>query len=248
MLFKTRGVVTRTVNYGEGDKIITLLTDTHGKIQAMARGARRTKSKLIAGTQLFCYGEFLLFKGKSWYYVDQVEISNTFYKLRNDLMRLSCGTYLIELVNEIAQPELAPGNLFDLAVRTLEMLSDETTDPELILRAAEIKALAFSGFRPQLRRCVNCGRPGEMVAFSPSAGGTICRECRNSGLYGYNVSSPALRIMDIMLRWDYDKLKCLKLDAELFKELEKIMRAYVAAHIEKDFVSNRFIDSIKKIK
>ncbi|MBA1337191.1 MAG: DNA recombination and repair protein RecO [Firmicutes bacterium] len=248
MLFKTRGVVTKTVNYGEGDKIITLLTDTHGKIQAMARGARRTKSKLIAGTQLFCYGEFLLYKGKSWYYIDQVEIDNTFYKLRNDLIRLSFGTYFIELINEITQPELAPGNLFDLAVQTLETLSDETTDPELILRAAEIKALAYSGFRPQLRRCANCGRPGEMVAFSPSAGGVICRECRDSGLYGYSISSQALKIMDLMLRWDLDKLKCLKLDLELYKELEKVMRAYVAAHIEKDFVSNRFIDSIKKIK
>ena len=67
MLTRTRGLVTKAVNFGEGDKILTLLSDRFGKIQVMAKGARRTKSKLMAGTQLFCYGDFVLFKGKSWY-------------------------------------------------------------------------------------------------------------------------------------------------------------------------------------
>jgi DNA repair protein RecO (recombination protein O) len=248
MLLKTQGVVTKTVNYGEGDKIITLLSDKFGKIQTMAKGARRTKSKLIAGTQLFCHGEFLLFKGKNWYYIDQVEIISTFYKIRNDLIRLSYGTYLIELVNEITQPEQPPGRLFDLTVESLEMLSDESADPEIILRAAELKALDFAGFRPHLNRCVSCGHAENLLYFSPSAGGILCKNCENTEAYGYRISPSALKIMNLMLRWDLKKLNCLKIDRDVLDVLERIMRSYVAVHIGKDFISNRFIDNIKKIK
>jgi DNA repair protein RecO (recombination protein O) len=248
MLIKVKGIITKTTNFGEGDKIVTLITDRYGKVRAMAKGARRTRSKLIAGTQLFCCGEYLLFKGRTWYYIDQVEIINTFYRIRNDLIRLCYGTYLMELLSEIVQPEQPAGKLFGLAIDALNALCDDRANPELVLRAAEIKALDYAGYRPQLDRCAECGKAGAELYFSPSSGGLICSDCRAGSHHGYDISPSALKIMKLILRWDIKKLMCVKTGDRVLKELERIMRSFVSVHIDKDFTSYRFMDSIRKIK
>ena len=245
MLLKTRGLVTKSVNFGEGDKILTLLTDRYGRIQAMGKGARRTKSKLMAGTQLFCYCDFVLFKGKTWYYIDQAEIINTFHKIRNDLTRLARCTYLIELANEVVQPAQPPGKLLRIVLGALYMLAGEEANPELLLRAAELKVLACAGFKPRLGHCASCGAETDAGYFSPVSGGVLCPACENVDPYGYRVSPGTIAVMKLMLRWRLKKLACLKVGRHTLKELETIMRAYVAVHIDKDFSSNRFMDSIK---
>jgi DNA repair protein RecO (recombination protein O) len=249
MLIKVEGIVAKTTSFGEGDKIVTLITDRYGKVRAMAKGARRTRSKLIAGTQLFCHGEFLLFKGRTWYYIDQVDVINTFYRIRNDLMRLCYGTYLMELISEIVQSEQPAGRLFGLVINALDILCDDRANPELIIRAAEIKALDYAGYRPQLDRCADCGKAEAGLFFSPSSGGIVCSDCRKADKpYGYSISPSALKIMKLLLRWDIRKLMCLKLDDRVLKELERIMRSYVVVHIDKDFTSYRFMDNIRRIK
>jgi DNA repair protein RecO (recombination protein O) len=245
MLTKTRGLVTKAVNFGEGDKILTLLTDRYGKIQAMAKGARRTKSKLVAGTQLFCYCDFVLFKGKTWYYIDQAEIINTFHKIRNDLTRLCYCTYLIELANEVVQPAQPPGRLLRVVLEALYMFADDMGEPEVLLRAAELKVLACAGFSPRLEHCANCGSAANNGYFSPVSGGMLCTACEKADPYGYRISPGTIGVMKLMLRWKLKKLGCLKVERNMLKELERIMRAYVAVHIEKDFSSNKFMDSIK---
>lgn len=248
MLIRTRGLVTKAINFGEGDKILTLLSDRYGKIRVMAKGARRTKSKLIAGTQLFCYGDFVLFKGKTWYYVNEIEIINTFHRIRNDLVKLCSCTYLIELANAVVQPEQPPGGVLNVLLEALGMYSDDGANPDLIMRAAELKILAYAGFKPQLGRCANCGAAAETSYFSPISGGMLCRDCERIDSYGYRIRKDTIGIMKLMLKWKLEKLDCIRLKEHILKELEKIMRAYVAVHIEKNFSTNRFMDSIKKMR
>ncbi|MDD2574269.1 MAG: DNA repair protein RecO [Bacillota bacterium] len=245
MLVKTRGLVTKAVNFGEGDKILTLLTEKYGKIQAMAKGARRTRSKLVAGTQLFCYCDFVLFKGKTWYYIDQAEIINTFHKIRNDLVTLSCCTYLMELAGEVVQPGQAPGRLLKVVLEALNLFAAGEIGPEILLRAAELKILAYAGFKPQLEHCVNCGGASRAGYFSPGSGGILCPACEKSDPYGYSISQGAISVMKLMMGWRLKKLDCLRVEQHILKELEKIMRAYVAIHIDKDFSSMRFLNSVK---
>ena len=244
MLVKTRGLVPKTVYFGEGDKILTILTEKYGKIQAMAKGARRQRSKLVAGTQLLCYCDFVLFKGKTWYYIDQAEIINTFHTIRNDLVTLSCCTYLMELAGEVVQPGQAPGRLLQVVLEALELYAAGESHPEVLLRASELKILAYAGFKPQLERCVNCGGTTEAVSFSPGSGGVLCPVCEKSDPYRYSISRGAISVMKLMMGWRLKKLDCLRVDGHILKELEKIMRAYVAIHIDKDFSSTRFLDSI----
>jgi DNA repair protein RecO (recombination protein O) len=246
MLTRTRGLVTKAVNFGEGDKILTLLSDRFGKIQVMAKGARRTKSKLMAGTQLFCYGDFVLFKGKSWYYMNEVDIINTFHRIRNDLIKLCSCTYLIELANAVVQPEEPPGRLLDVLVDSLDMFTEGGTDSNILTRAAELKILALSGFKPRLGHCTNCGANRASSYFSPVSGGILCGECEKTDPYGYRISPDTIEVMKVMLKWKLGKLDCIKVKGHILKELEKIMRAFVAVHIEKNFSANKFLDNIKK--
>ena len=177
MILKTKGVVIKAVNFGEADKIITILTEEYGKIQALAKGARKTKNKLMAGTQLFCFSEFLLYKGRTWYYINQIEVINSFFRLKNDLERLSSGTYIIQLISELTQPEQASARLFKLVIEVLSILSDSNSDVRLIVRALELKIMGLSGFKPVLDMCANCGKKDEFTIFSAGAGGVVCIVC-----------------------------------------------------------------------
>lgn len=248
MLIKVRGVVIKAVNLGEADKIITLFSKEHGKIQAIAKGARRTRSKLIAGTQLFCYGDFLLFKGRTWYYVNQVDMINSFYKLRNDLERLSCSTYIIQLTSEVVQPEQPSQEIFNLIVEALKMFVESKGSSQLLLRAVELKIMDLAGFRPVLNRCVNCGKPGDVHCFSPASGGVVCNDCKRIDICCYSISPTTLELMKAMLRWNLTKISCIRIDVSILKEIENIMRTYIAVHIDKTFSTIRFMDSIKKLK
>ncbi len=245
MLIKAKGLVSKTVNFGEGDKILTILTEEHGKVQAMARGARRTRSKLVAGTQLFCYCDFILFKGRTWYYVNQAEIINTFHKIRNDLTTLSCCTYLMELAGEIIQPDQAPGRLLQILLEALQLFAARKVHPEILLRATELKILAYAGFKPRLDRCVNCGANRGVSYFGPMAGGVLCTVCNTSDPYSYKISPGTVRIMKLMINWRLKKLDCLRIEGHILRELERVLKGYIAIHIDREFRSNKFLDSIK---
>lgn len=247
MLLKTQGVVVKAVNLGETDKIVTLLSKEYGKIQAVAKGARRTRSRLMAGTQLFCYGDFLLFKGRNWNYIDQLEIIDTFYKIRNDLLRLSYGSYILELISEVVQPEQPCRRLFRLAIDALEMLTAGKGDPEVILRACELKAMDYAGYRPNLDKCALCQSTKTACYFSPSSGGVLCSECRQDNIHWYRVSPGTIEVMKTLLKMDLSRVSNLKVGRSILKELEDVMRAFVAIHLDKDFSTVKFIDNIKKL-
>ncbi len=245
MLIKTRGLVSKTVNFGEGDKILTILTEEYGKIQAMARGARRTRSKLVAGTQLFCYCDFILFKGRSWHYINQAEIINSFHKIRNELTTLSCCTYLVELANEIVQPNQRPGRLLQILLEALSLFAAKEVSPEILLRATELKILAYAGYKPQLGYCVNCRVNSKVNYFGPMSGGVLCADCKDVDPHSYRISQGTIRIMKLMMKWKLKKLDCLRLEEHILRELEKILKGYIVIHIDKEFRSNKFLDSIK---
>ncbi len=100
MLTKTEGIVLKEFRFRETSKILTIYTLKHGKIQAMARGgAYRPKSQLIANTQAFSYNEYQLYKGRNFYYINQGDIIDSFYSIRENINRLMYGSYLLELTD-----------------------------------------------------------------------------------------------------------------------------------------------------
>ncbi|MTI49418.1 DNA repair protein RecO [Sporosalibacterium faouarense] len=245
---KTQGIVLRQVKFKESDKILTIFSRENGKISAIAKGARKTKSPLMGSTQVFCYSDFVLYRGKSFYHVNQGEVLNSFYSLRNDLYKLAYGTYILEIVEAGITEEESNEKVFLLLLKTLNVLSVIEDDFLKLVLAFIIKFLSFMGYKPHLRRCVVCnnnlmGR----IKFSISQGGVLCDKCKNSDLYALSLDLNTVKAMDNLLYAKLDNLDEVQIPESTLLNIEKILTKYLLAHIDKKtFKSLDFIKSIPK--
>lgn len=194
-LFRDRGVVLRTYRLGEADRIVVFLTEGHGKVRAVAKGIRRTKSRFGARLEPLSQANLLFWQGRSELdVVDQVEVIDHFRHVRGDLGRLTRGMALLEVADQLSQERHADPRLYQMLVGALGVLNDPGRDPTLVAPSFFWKALVHDGAGPVLDRCVSCGRPAaevELVAFEPTEGGALCTTCRR----GRAISADALALL-----------------------------------------------------
>ncbi len=175
-------IVLRYADYRDNDRMLTLLSPSRGRLDVMLRNCRKPKSHHLNAGELFALGEYLLYENGGHATVTSVHLIETFYPLRNDFDRLTCGIYLLNLAEAVAEPEQEERELFMLLLHTLSRLtfSDQAWKP--LLAGFLLHFSACQGFRPRLNHCVRCGQsfPEEGPFFFDSeAGGLICAGCRN---------------------------------------------------------------------
>src|SRR5690625_1080684 len=151
-LFKTEGIVLRTRDLGEADKILIIYTKEHGKLSAVARGARRSRSRLLAPSQLFSHSKYLFYKGRSLHSVSQAELANSFRPLREDISRLAYASYLAELLDVFISESEPNAELFRNGLEGFTLMAG-ADDLELASRWFEMNLLAHLGYRPELHYC-----------------------------------------------------------------------------------------------
>ncbi|MEA4998383.1 MAG: DNA repair protein RecO [Candidatus Limiplasma sp.] len=176
-----QAVVLRHANYRDRDRMLSLLTPDHGLVDVLSRGCRRPKSPLMAGSELFVHEEVVLYRSGERYTLTACSVTDSFYPLRTDPYRLTCGTYMLGLCHAAAQPEQAAEGLFSLLLKSLYHLTycvDEAaitvTNAFLLLFATEI------GYRPRLNHCVRCRKPlpkEQRAWLDIEAGGLCCQDC-----------------------------------------------------------------------
>lgn len=239
MLITTEGFVLKNRKYGETDSILTIFTRKAGKINAIAKGARRPKSNLLAGIQPFCYSEFVLYKGRSLYTVSQCDAKEIFYPLREDLRKLSYSAYLVELVETVITEGQTNNRLFNLFGKTLYLLKKEDVEINTIVRAFEIKLINYIGYKPQLTSCVHCSNTeSEIWKFSSTEGGVLCSRCYNVDPFAMKINNTTIKLAIYLLTRDMVEIQRLKISSYLNDELKKILKQYILTHISKyDFKS-----------
>ncbi|HUY23568.1 MAG TPA: DNA repair protein RecO [Acidimicrobiales bacterium] len=188
-LYRDEGVVLRTMRLGEADRIVTLMTKGHGKVRAVAKGVRRTKSKFGARLEPLSHVTMLCWQGRELDIVNQAEVTDTFRAVREDLGRVSKAFTVLEVVDQISQERHANPRLYDMVVGALRALDAE--DAPLLVPAFCLKALALEGSAPLLDECASCGVRHDLVAFDLVEGGVLCRSCRR----GRSVSPEALALL-----------------------------------------------------
>jgi DNA repair protein RecO (recombination protein O) len=193
MLFRDAGVVLRTYRLGEADRIIVLFTERHGKVRAVAKGVRKTKSKFGARLEPTSHVALQLYEGRELDIVTQAESIDHFRPIREDLDRLAGASAMLEAVDQLAQEREPNPRLYQMLVGALRSLSAH--DPPLVVPAFFIKVLALEGFRPMVERCVECGATDHLVAFDFETGGVLCDSCRR----GQSISPEALTLLQQML-------------------------------------------------
>ncbi len=191
--YKVEGIVLKSRNFGEADRILTILDRDLGKLEGVAKGARRTRSVLRGPCQLFSHNLFFLWQGRTLDGISQCEVIESFARLRDDLMKLAAASYMAELVDDVARERDPSPEAFDLLLgsfRWLETVDATPASVTHVLRSFDLRLLGLAGFAPVLDACATCGTPIEGwagsggVAYSAAAGGIVCPSCRVASAEG----------------------------------------------------------------
>lgn len=176
MLYKDEALVLRTMRLGEADRIVTLVGKENGRIRAVVKGVRRTKSRFGARLEPFTHLSLVLWRGKSDLdTVTQAEVLQTYRPIREDLDRYSLGAVMLEACDRVIQEREHSGPLLDVLVHSLNRLSTDASP--LVLAQFLLKLTAVAGFAPALDACAECDAPSSW--FSPGQGGSVCPRCRS---------------------------------------------------------------------
>ena len=182
-LYRDEGVVLRTQKLGEADRIVTVLTRRHGKVRAVAKGVRRTKSKFGARLEPFSHVDLQLYTGRNLDIVSQAESIRSYGNdVVDDYPCYTAGTAVLETADRLTAEEGEPAvRLYLLVTGALRALAAKQRDASLILDAFLMRAMAFAGWAPAVDECARCGDPGPHKAFNVHAGGMVCPRCRPQG-------------------------------------------------------------------
>jgi DNA repair protein RecO (recombination protein O) len=177
--FRDDAVVLRTYRTGESDRTVVLWTREHGKVRVLAKGARRATSRLGGSLEVLGYVRVDLVATRSEFFIARhVEHLERLATLRASYERINAGYAVVEIVDAIPAEDVADEGIFQLLVRVLTALDDPGFEPTLVPAAFALRLLALDGSAPVVDECVNCGRPGPLVAFDAQVGGTLCANCR----------------------------------------------------------------------
>lgn len=246
-VYKAIGIVLHRFNLGETDKVVTLLTREAGKLNAVAKGARRAASKLSGATELFMYARLLLATGKSLDIISQCEIHESFPALRSDLPLLARATYLCELTDRLTEEREPNPDVFDLLLSALYLLQRARENPDVIVHAFEMRLLTERGYAPVLDHCVKCGQPLERrrIGFSPSLGGALCNADRYAVDDAIAISQETLVLMRQLLDAEPEELVPLAPAPTVIREVARCLRWYIRFRTERDLKSAEFLDMLR---
>lgn len=245
--YRTEAVVLRQRPLGDADKICVLLTPLRGRIEAVAKGVRRPKSRLAGPLQPLTRSTLLLAVGRSLDIITQAQTLDAYPTLHDEIDRLSRALYVAELVDRATGPGPHGGSLYGLLQDTLGRVdADQSID--LPVRWFEMRLLADQGYQPELGRCVHCQaalRP-DGNGFSGVAGGVLCPACR-SAVSGRPLSSRAFKLLRCLQSAPYEEAARVRVDAALARELEAHLLDAVQAALDQEFKAVKFIDAVRAI-
>ncbi len=245
--YETEAVIIKKVKLGEADRILTLYTPALGKIQGVARGVRRPKSKLAGHLELLTYSQVSFARGRNLDVIIGSQTIESFLPLKSDLTLTSCALYLAELVEQFTVEHVENQPLFVLLLATMHQLA-QGGGRELALRHFELHLLDLSGYRPELMECAACHESLKPVAnyFSPQSGGALCPACRVNQPFTYPMSLNALKVLRWLQASELGAVAKLKVDGALARELEMLLRAYLKCLLERDLKSTAWLDSLRE--
>jgi DNA repair protein RecO (recombination protein O) len=230
-LYREQGIVLRTWKLGEADRIVSIMTQGTGKVRAVAKGVRKTRSRFGGRLEPFCHVDLSLYKGRNLDIVTQVEAVNLFKDLREDYDRVTAGTAMLEAVDQIAEEREPAVRLFLLLVRGLRALDAAPADPSLVLDAYLLKLLAVEGYRPALAQCASCTTAGTHTRFSATRGGALCDRCR-SGTES-PLDSGTVPLLIELLDGELATAGALRSSAGARREAGNLIRSYVEYHLDR---------------
>jgi DNA repair protein RecO (recombination protein O) len=243
---RTAAIVLRHRRLGDADRIVTLLTPGRGKVEAVAKGVLRTRSKLAGHLELGMHVEVLLAHGRTLDVVTQAQAISSYAATRGDLDRLGTALYLVEVTDRLTVDHTEPA-AFELLRAALERL-DRGDGTHLLTRTFEMDLLGEAGFRPQWDHCVSCARPveAEAAAWTAPGGGVLCPDCRGRYPEAEPLAGTTLKVLRAIQRGPYEEAARIRLNPQLAAALERVMHDLVRSVAERDLASQRFLEAVRR--
>ena len=259
-LYRTEGIVIARRDQGEADRVLRLCTPD-GKVDVLAKGARKVRSRKAGHIELFTRSAFVLARVPNyWDIISQAETLDPHTELRGDLLLGTFARYAVELLDRFFTEGEGGAAAFDLLDHTLTWLCNYD-DADLVVRFYEQHLLGLAGFRPELFRCV--GRHSDQVplqaggrengrrpyGFAPDRGGALCHQCYEVRKQERNVlpmSPNALRLLQACQRSSFTSMTMRSISATLHRETERLMHGYITYQLEQDVKAAAFLHQIRR--
>ncbi len=235
MYITVRGLVLREAKYKESSKMLTVLTDTEGKISVSAKGVMRRGSKAAPAAQLLAYSEMTLSSGKDIWTLTEARPIELFLGLRDELEDMALGSYFAELLDILSDADIPDPAVLSLGLNALYALSRRLRPALLIKAAFELRLLSEAGFAPVTGLCPICGREPEHPVFWPRAGVVTCDRCDpQSGGAVLPLCRGSLDAMNYILQADPKRLFSFELSKEALGRLSRAAEEYVRVQLERE--------------
>ena len=246
-VYKTEAIVLRTMDLGEADRVLTVLTPRLGKLRVIAKGVRRPRSRIGGGLQPFSDVQLVLAVGRTFDVVTSSALEDPHLGLRNDLHSTAAAWYVVELADRFCEGAADSHEAFRLLAQALSALdAGPAVAREVVARWFELALLDAMGFRPELGRCLECGATIEPEgnAYSPAGGGVLCPQCTHAAHTARPVSADALKVLRHLQRSSLVGVLRLRLTPPVHREVERLLHATVSAVLERELRSRDFLEEV----
>ena len=243
-LFKTQAIVLKSMKLSEKDKLVTFLTETHGKVKCVAKGARRLKSRFGASLEPMSHVSLIYFgkEHQDLYRLNQCDIIQSFQEIKENPDTFYTAVYFLELAGHfIAEGHPEPG-IFHLLVRSLREASNANSLATLC-RLFELRIMAHAGYTPRLQKCIVCHKEPQSlwVGFSYNQHGIVCEPCFDKEPVETRIKSGTVNYLKKFLSLDLNHVHRLKIPKEVEVEIESITHRLVLARLGRELKSYPFI-------
>ena len=246
-LYVTDAIVLSRFDYGEADRILTLLTPGLGKIKAIAKGIRRPTSRIGGSLEPLTEMRLQLARGRTFDIVTQVRVEHAWLRLHDVLEPMATAWYVAELADRSLEERHAAEPVYGLLRRAYELL-DAAMAPGRVARWFEMRLADELGVRPEVDRCVECGRlagPEDELRWIPSLGGILCAAHGGPSQAAAGISTAALRVLKAYQRMDVEAIAALRLPPAVEREVEAVLGDFIRHVMERDARSRRFLQEVR---
>ena len=247
MQINTKGLIVKEQDIGDGDKLVTMLTDKFGIIRSFAKGVKNIKNKNAVSTQLFCFSDFIIYKGKNKYIINESDPKEIFYELRKDIEKLSLAQYFCELIMFLVPEDFESQDFLKLTLNSLYYLCKDKCKKNIIKSIFEMRSMVIAGYMPNLICCKGCDiYESDNMYFIPQCGELYCDECyKNNKINGgVLLNKGAVTALRHTVYSDFKKLFSFDLSCESVKMLNKASEQYILMNANRTFKTLDFYKQI----
>jgi DNA repair protein RecO (recombination protein O) len=246
MMQKAEGIVIRSIDYGESNKILTLFTREFGKVGVMARGAKKPKSRLASATQLFTCGIFLFQKSSKLGTLQQAEVMTPLKNIQSDIIKTAYAAYFVELLDKSTEERVNSPATYEFLYYSLVYLN-EGIDEQILKFIFEIKMLILLGIKPHVNGCKSCGTMDAKFNFSIKEGGLLCSRCARIDPRSMRISEQTAKLLRVFYYIDMKRLGNVSVKQETKDELEEVISRYYDDYSGLHLKSKKFLKHLHSL-